>query len=76
MTTSVITVDRITPYQEIDRLLTQHRISGVPVLMMGRVAGVIPKRTCWPRRTSGPGRPGWPRRPASAGGSASGHRWG
>ncbi len=42
MTTSVVTVDRITPYQDIDRLLTQHRISGVPVLMMGRhVAGVV-----------------------------------
>jgi CBS domain-containing protein len=42
MTTSVVTVDRITPYQEIDRLLVQHRISGVPVLMMGRqVAGVV-----------------------------------
>jgi len=42
MTTSVITVDRITPYQEIDRLLTEHRISGVPVLMMGRkVVGVV-----------------------------------
>jgi CBS domain-containing protein len=42
MTTSVITVDRITPYQEIDRLLTRHRISGMPVLMMGRqVAGVV-----------------------------------
>src|SRR6266852_5769156 len=42
MTTSVVTVDRITPYQEIDRLLTQHRISGMPVLMMGReVAGVV-----------------------------------
>jgi len=42
MTTSVVTVDRITSYQEIDRLLTQHRISGVPVLMMGRqVAGVV-----------------------------------
>jgi CBS domain-containing protein len=42
MTTSVVAVDRITPYQEIDRLLTQHRISGVPVLMMGRqVAGVV-----------------------------------
>jgi CBS domain-containing protein len=42
MTTSVVTVDRITPYQEIDRLLTQHRISGVPVLKMGReVAGVV-----------------------------------
>ena len=42
MTTSVITVDRITPYQEIDRLLTEHRISGMPVLKMGReVAGVV-----------------------------------
>jgi CBS domain-containing protein len=42
MTTAVVTVDRITPYQEIDRLLTEHRISGVPVLKMGReVAGVV-----------------------------------
>jgi CBS domain-containing protein len=42
MTTTVVTVDRITPYQEIDRLLTKHRISGVPVLKMGReVAGVV-----------------------------------
>ena len=42
MTTSVLTVDRITPYQDIDRLLTEHGISGVPVLMMGRqVAGVV-----------------------------------
>ena len=42
MTTSVVTVDRITPYQDIDRLLIQHRISGVPVLMMGRqVVGVV-----------------------------------
>ena len=42
MTTSVVTVDRITPYQEIDRVLTERRISGVPVLTMGRkVAGVV-----------------------------------
>jgi CBS domain-containing protein len=42
MTASVVTVDRITPYQEIDRLLTEHRISGMPVLKMGReVAGVV-----------------------------------
>jgi CBS domain-containing protein len=42
MTTSVVTVDRITPYQDVARLLTEHRISGLPVLMMGRqVAGVI-----------------------------------
>lgn len=42
MTTAVVTCDRITPYQEIDRLLTEHRISGMPVLMMGRqVAGVV-----------------------------------
>jgi CBS domain-containing protein len=42
MTTSVVTVDRITPYQEIDRLLTERRISGMPVLKMGReVVGVV-----------------------------------
>jgi CBS domain-containing protein len=42
MTTSVVTVDRITPYQEIDRLLAEHRISGLPVLKMGReVVGVV-----------------------------------
>ena len=42
MTTSVVTVDRITPYKEIARLLTEHRISGIPVLQMGReVAGVV-----------------------------------
>jgi CBS domain-containing protein len=42
MTNSVVTVDRITPYQEIDRVLTEHRISGLPVLKMGReVAGVV-----------------------------------
>ena len=42
MTTSVVTVDRITSYKEIARLLTEHRISGMPVLTMGRhVAGVV-----------------------------------
>jgi len=42
MTTTVVTVDRYTSYQEIDRLLTERRISGVPVLKMGRqVAGVV-----------------------------------
>jgi CBS domain-containing protein len=42
MTTSVVTVDRATPYKEIARLLAEHRISGMPVLKMGReVAGVV-----------------------------------
>jgi CBS domain-containing protein len=42
MTTSVITVDRLTPYKEIARLLAKHRISGLPVLKLGReVAGVV-----------------------------------
>ena len=36
MTTSVVTVDLATPYKEIARLLAEHRISGPPVLMMGR----------------------------------------
>jgi CBS domain-containing protein len=42
MTTDVVTVDRITPYKEIARLLAEHKISAVPVLVMGRrVAGVV-----------------------------------
>jgi CBS domain-containing protein len=42
MTTSVVTVDRITPYKEIAALLAKHRISGVPVLSMGRkVTGIV-----------------------------------
>ncbi len=42
MATSVITVDRATPFKEIARLLAEHRISGMPVLKMGReVAGVV-----------------------------------
>jgi CBS domain-containing protein len=42
MTTSVVTVDRLTPYQDVARLLAQHKISGMPVLRMGRhVAGVV-----------------------------------
>jgi len=42
MTTKVVTVDRITPYKEIAQLLAKHKISGVPVLTMGRhVAGVV-----------------------------------
>jgi CBS domain-containing protein len=42
MTSSVVTVDRLTPYKEIARLLAEHRISGLPVLKMGRqVVGVV-----------------------------------
>ena len=42
MATEVVTVDRATPYKEIARLLAEHRISGMPVLKMGReVAGVV-----------------------------------
>jgi CBS domain-containing protein len=42
MTASVVTVDRITPYKEIARLMAEHRISGMPVLKMGReVVGVV-----------------------------------
>ena len=42
MATSVVTVDRATPYKEIARLLAEHKISGMPVLKMGReVAGVV-----------------------------------
>jgi CBS domain-containing protein len=42
MTTKVVTVDRITSYKEIARLLSENKISAVPVLIMGRhVAGVV-----------------------------------
>jgi len=42
MATDVVSVDRITPFKEIARLLVEHRISGVPVLTLGRqVAGVV-----------------------------------
>jgi CBS domain-containing protein len=42
MTTDVVTIDRITPFKDIARLLVEHHISGVPVLIMGRqVAGVV-----------------------------------
>jgi CBS domain-containing protein len=42
MTKRVVTVDRLTPFSDIVRLLTERRISGVPVLTMGRrVAGVV-----------------------------------
>jgi len=42
MTKKVVTVDRLTPFSDIVRLLCDRRISGVPVLRMGRrVAGVV-----------------------------------
>ncbi len=42
MTTSVISVDRITPCKEIASTLAKHHIGGVPVLMLGRrVLGVV-----------------------------------
>ncbi len=42
MTKRVVTVDRLTPFSDIVRMLTERRISGVPVLTMGRrVAGVV-----------------------------------
>jgi CBS domain-containing protein len=56
MTTSVVTVDRITPYKEIARLLAEHRISGVPVLTMGRhVAGVVTEGDLLAARVPGTG---------------------
>ena len=42
MATSVVTVDRATPYKVITQLMEEHHISGMPVLKMGReVAGVV-----------------------------------
>lgn len=42
MATSVVTADQLTPYKEIARLLAEHQISGLPVLVDGwQVAGVV-----------------------------------
>ena len=42
MTTPVVTADRLTPYKAIAVLLAEHKISAVPVLVLGRhVAGVV-----------------------------------
>jgi CBS-domain-containing membrane protein len=42
MTTAVVTVDRLTPYKEIARLLAEHRVSSLPVLADNwQVIGVI-----------------------------------
>ena len=42
MTTSVVTVDRITTYKEIATLLAEHQVSAAPVLTLGRhVAGLV-----------------------------------
>jgi CBS domain-containing protein len=42
MTTPVVTADRLTPYKEIARLLAEHQISGLPVLVDGwQVIGVV-----------------------------------
>jgi CBS domain-containing protein len=55
MTTSVVTVDRITPYKEIAKRLAEHKIGGVPVLSMGRhVAGVVSEGDLLAARDSNP----------------------
>ena len=42
MTTAVVTADRLTPYQEVARLLIEHRVSCLPVLAHGwQVIGVV-----------------------------------
>jgi CBS domain-containing protein len=40
MTTSVMTVDRITPYKEIARRLAERKVGGVPVLTMGQLCAM------------------------------------
>lgn len=56
MTTSVVTVDRITPYKQIAQLLVDHQISGVPVLTLGRhVAGVVSEADLIAARDKGAG---------------------
>jgi CBS domain-containing protein len=61
MTTSVVAVDRITPYKEIVTLLAEHEISGVPVLALGRqVVGVVSESDLITAQDKRPGRGnGW-----------------
>jgi CBS domain-containing protein len=60
MTTSVVTVGRITPYKEIVGLLAGHKISGVPVLTMDRhVAGVVSEGDLLAARGKNPARRWW-----------------
>lgn len=71
MTTSVLTVDRLTSYKEIAGLLVQHEISGMPVLALGRhVVGVVAEGDLIAARASRPGqggRAGWLRLGAGRG---------
>jgi len=66
MTTSVVTVDRITEYKEIASLLVEHQISGMPVLALGRqVVGVVSEGDLIAARDKSPAHPGrarWLRR--------------
>ena len=42
MTTAVVTVDRLTPYKEIARLLAEHKVSSLPVVAEGwQVIGIV-----------------------------------
>jgi CBS-domain-containing membrane protein len=79
MTSQVVTARPSTPFQELVRLLQQHRISALPVTDdNGRLVSIVSEPTCWSRtatRTapralawltcSTPG-PGWARPPAPA----------
>jgi CBS domain-containing protein len=68
MTTSVVTVDRLTGYKEIASLLVEHKISGMPVLALGRrVVGVVSEGDLIAARSTRPGRGGWLRLGAGRG---------
>ncbi len=61
MTTSVVTADRTTPYKEIARLLAEHKVSGLPVLTLGRhVAGIVSEADLIAARSSRTSGHGWP----------------
>jgi CBS domain-containing protein len=60
MTTSVVTVDRLTGYKEIASLLVEHEISGMPVLALGRqVVGVVSEGDLIAARSRRSGLGGW-----------------
>ncbi len=60
MTTSVLTIDRLSGYKEIAGMLVKHEISGVPVLGFGRqVVGVVTEGDLIAARDKRPARSGW-----------------
>ena len=74
MTTNVLTVEPDTPLKEVAQLLSEHGVSGVPVVQKGRVVGVVletdivvKERCPTPSAAGSPGSPVRPGAPTRSG---------